>query len=67
MRLLTEFHLVVALLGKNRVLEVVLNDLAAKTSLAVLVYDDGGHPSCAIAEHADLIELLAAGEAGRAS
>jgi DNA-binding GntR family transcriptional regulator/transposase-like protein len=62
-RLLTEFHLVISDLGENRILHNLLADLTAKTSLAVLLYDHGGHPSCAIEEHAQLIHHLAAGEA----
>jgi DNA-binding GntR family transcriptional regulator/transposase-like protein len=61
-RLLTDFHLVLASLGENRVFEGILNDLTAKTSLAVMVYDHGGRPSCALEEHAMLIDLLAAGD-----
>lgn len=62
-KLLTEFHLVIASLGENRILEGILADLAARTSLAVMVYDHGGHPSCALEEHARLIDLLSAGDA----
>ena len=62
-RLLTDFHLVLASLGENRVLEGMLVDLTARTSLAVMVYDQGDHSSCALEEHASIIDLLAAGDA----
>ena len=65
--LLTEFHLVIAALGGNRVLEALLTGLTAKTSLAVMIYDRGGHPACALEEHAQIIDLLARGEAGEAA
>lgn len=65
-KLLTEFHLVVAGLGENRILAGMLADLAAKTSLAVMIYDHGGHHACALEEHGQLINLLAAGEGERA-
>ena len=61
-RLLTEFHSLLASLGENRLLETFVQQLAAKTSLAVLLYD-WEPPACAIEEHAALIDLLAAGNA----
>jgi DNA-binding GntR family transcriptional regulator/transposase-like protein len=60
--LLTEFHSVLASLGENRLLEGFVQQLAAKTSLAVLLYD-GAPPACAIEEHAALIDFIAAGDA----
>jgi DNA-binding GntR family transcriptional regulator/transposase len=60
--LLTEFHSVLASLGENRLLEGFVQQLAAKTSLAVLLYD-GAPPACAIEEHAALIDLIATGDA----
>jgi DNA-binding GntR family transcriptional regulator/transposase len=61
-QLLTEFHSLLASLGENRLLEGFVQQLAAKTSLAVLLYD-GEPPACEIEEHAALIDLLAAGDA----
>jgi len=61
-QLLTEFHSLLASLGENRLLETFIQQLAAKTSLAVLLYDRDP-PICAIEEHAALIDLLAAGNA----
>jgi DNA-binding GntR family transcriptional regulator/transposase len=61
-RLLTDFHSALASLGENRLLEGFVQQLAAKTSLAVLLYD-GAPPACAIEEHAALIDLIAAGDA----
>lgn len=66
-RLLTEFHLLIASMGENRILEEIVANLAAKTSLAVLLYDQDDTPSCAINEHRRLIELMAAGDAEAAT
>ncbi|WP_102223063.1 FCD domain-containing protein [Acidimangrovimonas sediminis] len=59
--LLTDFHTLIASLGENRALEGFVRGLAMKTSLAVLLFDHVGS-SCAIEEHAHLIDLIAAGE-----
>jgi DNA-binding GntR family transcriptional regulator/transposase len=61
-QLLTEFHSLLASLGENRLLEAFVQQLAAKTSLAVLLYD-WEPPACAVEEHAALIDVLAAGDA----
>ena len=66
-KLLTEFHLVIASFGENRILEGILVDLAARTSLAVMIYDHADHPSCAIEEHRQLIDFLAAGDTAGAA
>jgi DNA-binding GntR family transcriptional regulator/transposase len=60
-KLVTEFHALLASLGENRLLEAFVQQLAAKTSLAVLLYDRDP-PVCAIEEHALLIDLVAAGK-----
>jgi DNA-binding GntR family transcriptional regulator/transposase len=59
-RLLTEFHTLLASLGENRALEEFVKTLAVKTSLAVVLYDHVGS-ACAIEEHARLIDFIAAG------
>lgn len=61
-QLITEFHSLLASLGDNRLLETFVQQLAAKTSLAVLLYD-WAPPACAVEEHAALIDLMAAGDA----
>ena len=60
-RLLTEFHTLLASLGENRALEEFVRHLAVKTSLAVVLYDHVGS-ACAIEEHSHLIDLIAAGD-----
>ena len=64
-QLITEFHSLLASLGENRLLETFVQQLAAKTSLAVLLYD-WEPPACAVEEHAALIDMLAAGDADAA-
>lgn len=65
-RLLTEFHLVIASSGGIRVLQTLLTNLAARTSLAVMVYDGESNGSCAIEEHAGLIDAMARGKVEQA-
>jgi DNA-binding GntR family transcriptional regulator/transposase len=60
-RSLSDFHVVLASLGENRILADFVKTLVAKTSLAVVLYDHVGS-SCAIEEHAGLIDLMAAGD-----
>ncbi len=61
-RLLTEFHLLLATLAANRFLRGFVETLASLTSLAVLLYDHAAMPSCAVAEHGELIRLLERGD-----
>lgn len=65
--LLTEFHLLLASLGANRFLHGFVETLASTTSLAVLLYDHAAIPSCAVAEHAELIRLLERGDGDAAA
>jgi DNA-binding GntR family transcriptional regulator/transposase len=60
-RLLTEFHLLIASLGESRILESFVANLTAKTSLAVLLYDQST-VSCSLDDHTQLIALMAAGD-----
>lgn len=62
-RLLTEFHLLLAGMSSNTFLRGFLEKLTITTSLAVLIYDhEKGSPDCAIQEHAQMVEYLARGE-----
>lgn len=65
--LLTEFHLLLASLGANRFLHGFVETLASTTSLAVLLYDHAAIPSCAVAEHGELIRLLERGDGDAAA
>ena len=67
-RLLTEFHLLLASMSENAFLSGFLEKLTITTSLAVLIYDhEKTSPACAIQEHADIVEHLARGEIEAAS
>ena len=61
-RLLTEFHLLLASLAGNPFLRGFVETLATTTSLAVLLYDQSDAPSCALAEHRLLVRLIEAGD-----
>lgn len=61
-RLLTEFHLVLAALAGNPFLHGFIQLLASTTSLAVLLYDRSEMPSCAVEEHRALVRLIEAGK-----
>ena len=61
-RLLTEFHLLLAGLAGNPFLRGFVETLATTTSLAVLLYDQSATPSCAVAEHRLLVQLIEAGD-----
>ncbi|MCQ4162533.1 FCD domain-containing protein [Roseomonas sp. GC11] len=65
-RLLTEFHLVLAGMGANAYLRGFLQKLVATTSHAVLLYDHAPRPCCAVREHGDIVEHLARGETDQA-
>ncbi|WP_051960889.1 GntR family transcriptional regulator [Devosia riboflavina] len=66
LRLLGEFHLLVARLNGNAVLAEILERLIARTSLMTMLYQES-HGQCAVDEHTRLIELLAAGESVEAA
>ena len=61
-RLLTEFHLLLAGLTGNPFLRGFVETLATTTSLAVLLYDQSTAPSCAVAEHRQLVKLIEDGD-----
>lgn len=60
-RLLGEFHLLIARLGENRVLEGMVAQLVSRSALLVTLYDSDEH-SCALDEHAEMIDRLAKGD-----
>lgn len=62
-RLLTEFHLLLAAIGGSRVIEEIVSRLVAQTSVAVLLHDTATAASCGVADHAALVDLIAAGDA----
>lgn len=60
-RLLGEFHLAIAALGGNRVLEGIVAQLVSRSGLLVTLYDSD-EESCALDDHAAMIDMLARGE-----
>lgn len=60
-QLLTEFHLVLGGMADNPFLLGFLERLVAVTSLSFLIKEQSGDPLCAVAEHAAIVEALAAG------
>ena len=66
-RLLTEFHLLLASLAGNPFLRGFVETLATTTSLAVLLYDQSEAPSCAVEEHRLLVRLIEAGDGDAAA
>lgn len=57
-RLLTDFHLLLATLSGNVFLRSFVQALASVTALGVLVYDQDAAPSCAVDDHRALIRAL---------
>src|SRR5271168_1512483 len=65
-RLLGEFHIVLARLVGNPVLVEMLQRLTARTCLMTALYERA-EASCALAEHAELIDRLAQGDTSGAA
>lgn len=62
-RLLTEFHLILAAIGQSRVMEDIVSRLVTQTSVAVLLHDSSEPGALCVADHATLIDCIAAGDA----
>lgn len=65
-RLLTDFHLLLAALSGNVFLQNFVYALASITALGVLVYDQDSAPSCAVDDHRALIRSLERGDTAAA-
>ncbi|SMF68884.1 DNA-binding transcriptional regulator, GntR family [Tistlia consotensis] len=66
-RLSGEFHLLLAEVAGNRILEDVLRELVARSSLVVALYEHVASADCSHEEHGTILDALAAGEAGAAA
>lgn len=66
-RLLTDFHLLLAAVAGNPFLRGFVETLASTTSLAVLLLDQSDAPSCAVEEHRMLVRLIEAGDGDAAA
>ena len=66
-RLGGEFHLMLAEAAANKVLLRYLTELVSRCSLIIALYESPGSVPCASAEHNELIDLIAGGEARKAA
>jgi DNA-binding GntR family transcriptional regulator len=62
-RLASAFHLRVARLARNPVLERYLTELMSRCSLIVALYEPPGHAACEHGEHAAVVDAIARGDA----
>lgn len=61
-RLLTEFHLVIADVGGNAILKELLSQLLPRTMLIFSLFERDEDDGCALDDHVALIKLIAAGD-----
>lgn len=61
-RLLGDFHLLIASLAENRVLRELLGQLVPRTALLQTLYESDPGRSCAIEDHEHIVELLMQGD-----
>ena len=65
-RLASSFHLRVARLARNPILERYLTELMSRCSLIVALYEPPGNAACEHDEHAGVVDAIAAGDADTA-
>ncbi len=65
-RLASSFHLRVARLARNPILERYLTELMSRCSLIVALYEPPGNAACEHDEHARLVDAIASGDADKA-
>jgi DNA-binding GntR family transcriptional regulator len=61
-RLASSFHLRVAELSRNPILQRYLGELLSRCSLIVALHEPGGHASCEHDEHARIVDCIASGD-----
>jgi DNA-binding GntR family transcriptional regulator len=66
-RLGGEFHLLLAELAGNTVLQRFMMELVSRSSLIIAVYESPGVPMCGNDEHSQLLALIERGDAGAAT
>jgi len=66
-QLLADFHIVLARMLGNRVLEQLLSDLLARSALVSLMYQSNHSAACSLAEHVAIVDALAQGDGESAS
>jgi DNA-binding GntR family transcriptional regulator len=65
-RLASGFHLRVAALARNPILERYLTELISRCSLIVALYEPPGNATCEHAEHAQIVDYIEKGDTRRA-
>jgi DNA-binding GntR family transcriptional regulator len=65
-RLASAFHLQVASLARNAILQQYLNELVSRCSLIVALYEPPGNSACEHDEHARIVALMERGDAATA-
>lgn len=60
--LLADFHVVLARMHGNRVLEQLLSDLLARSALVSLMFQSNHSAACSLAEHVAIVDALAQGD-----
>jgi len=63
LRLLGEFHLVIAAIGDNPILADFVRQLVPRTTLSLALFERRDLPFCAVDEHRLLVDLMAKGDA----
>lgn len=66
-RLSGEFHILLAEMAGNAILEKLVREMVSLTCLIITLYDRPGAPACPEHEHCDLIDAIAARDAAAAS
>jgi DNA-binding GntR family transcriptional regulator len=61
-RLASSFHLRVAELSRNPILQRYLGELLSRCSLIVALHEPGGHACCEHEEHARIVDCIAGGD-----
>jgi DNA-binding GntR family transcriptional regulator len=61
-RLATSFHLRIAELSRNPILQRYLGELLSRCSLIVALHEPGGYASCEHDEHARIVDCIASGD-----
>ena len=66
-RLGGEFHLLLAELAGNAVLQRFMAELVSRCSLIIALYENPGAPMCGNHDHQQLLALIESGDAARAT
>lgn len=66
-RLSGEFHLILAEIGQNDVLQKFLKELVLRSSLIIGLYANSAGPACEGGDHQELVDAIAAGDPTKAA